>query len=96
MEREAVLSAVRAVKPDIEAGYPIRLLGLVGSMARGEADSGSDVDILVEYRPGLSLFKLEAVRARLSDAVHRDVAMVFRAGLHPAIERRLTADLIPL
>ncbi len=38
--------------------YNVRLFG---SVARGEADEASDVDILVELEPGRSLFDLGGV-----------------------------------
>jgi predicted nucleotidyltransferase len=48
--------------------HHIKRLGIFGSYARGEAGEGSDVDVLVEFKPGKapSLFKLPDVQEELS------------------------------
>jgi predicted nucleotidyltransferase len=48
---EELKRAIDAVRSDIEANYPIRLVGVFGSLAREEAGPDSDVDILVEAGP---------------------------------------------
>jgi uncharacterized protein len=42
----------------IAARYGARRLRVFGSVARGEADEQSDLDLLVELEPGRSLFDL--------------------------------------
>jgi uncharacterized protein len=59
VERERVLAALRQEVPRLR-GLGITRLSLFGSMARGEIDSRSDVDLLVEIDPAshFSLFEL--------------------------------------
>ena len=90
---EAALGALRA---DLEASYPIRLIGVFGSVARGDSGPGSDVDLLVEARPGLSLFKLGAVQALIEGALGRPVDLVFESGLKPRMRERIAAEMRPL
>ncbi|HMR50246.1 MAG TPA: nucleotidyltransferase domain-containing protein [Arachnia sp.] len=44
-----------------------------GSVARGEAGPDSDIDLLVEFLPGASLFDLVAVELELEELLGRSV-----------------------
>jgi predicted nucleotidyltransferase len=52
MDREEVLTKLRADEPRLRAQFGVRSLALFGSVGRGEATGTSDVDLLVEYEPG--------------------------------------------
>ena len=88
-----VLSNLRA---DVETRYPIRLLEMFGSVARGEAGPDSDVDILVEGLPGLSLFKLWYVQEAIEEAVGRPVDLVFADVLKSPMRERIASELVLL
>lgn len=83
---EAVLAVVRDYQPRArEIG--VELVGVVGSVARGEARADSDVDIAYDViGPGLSLFKLGGLLMDLQDAIGRPVDLIDRERLKP--ERR--------
>lgn len=51
----------------------VRLAVLYGSMARGDADGGSDVDLLVALSSDDDLWATAELSRRLSDAVKREV-----------------------
>jgi hypothetical protein len=94
--RDDILSILRATRPSVEDRYPIRLLGLVGSAARGEMREDSDIDVLAESLPGLTLFKLGAVSNILEDALGRHVDILLADGLKPRILEDVRRDLRPL
>lgn len=56
----------------------IRRLSLFGSVARGEAEVGSDVDLLVELDPNarVGLFRLVALERQLSELLTRPVDLL--------------------
>lgn len=64
-------------RADLARRYPIRRLGLFGSVARGEAGPGSDVDVLVEFSGPIGFevadlaLELEALLGRRVDLVSR-------------------------
>lgn len=64
--------------------------GIFGSVARGEAGEGSDVDFLVELEKGRSLVDLAGLRLDLCDLLDRDVAYIADA----AIGSRMYADAL--
>jgi predicted nucleotidyltransferase len=93
---EELKRAIDAVRSDIEANYPIRLVGVFGSLAREEAGPDSDVDILVEAGPGLTLSRLGAATLTLEKALGRPVDLVFESSPHPRSRLRVVAELRPL
>jgi len=48
------------------AAHGVRNLRVIGSVARGDEHPDSDVDLLVDLPPGLSLFGLGRVKADLA------------------------------
>ena len=52
---QAILQKLRQHKPELQKKYPISRLGVFGSYARGEATTGSDIDIAVEITGPMGL-----------------------------------------
>ncbi len=71
-------------------------LRLYGSVARGEETTTSDVDILVDLRPGRMLMTLGALSAELSDLLGTDVDVTTEQVLRPEVRRRALAEAIKL
>lgn len=61
-----------------------------GSVARGENDDSSDVDFLVEFKKGRTLFDLIRLRLALKDLLGIEVEIVTPATLHYLRERVLS------
>jgi uncharacterized protein len=61
MKREEVLQKLAASTPTIRQ-HGVKSLAVFGSMARGEATAGSDIDILVEFEEGWQVGLFEFVR----------------------------------
>jgi predicted nucleotidyltransferase len=73
--------------------YNVRVFG---SIARGEADSKSDIDILVDMEPGRSLFDLGGLLMDLQDLLGHDVDVVTERGLRERIRERVLKEAIAL
>ena len=67
-----------------------------GSVARGEADSKSDIDLLVDLEPGRSLFDLGGLLMDLQDLLGYKVDVVTARGLRDRIRERVLNEAIPL
>jgi predicted nucleotidyltransferase len=67
-----------------------------GSVARGEQRPGSDIDLLVEFEPGRSLFDLGGLICDLEDLLGGPVDVVTADELRPQIRERVLADAVPL
>src|SRR5260370_17683708 len=65
--------------------YGVKELSVFGSAARGEMVPESDVDIMVEFEPGVrtGLIQFESLVEALESLVGRRVDLVTRRGLKP-------------
>jgi uncharacterized protein len=71
-------------------------LRMFGSVARGEAGDGSDIDFIVDLEPGRSLFDLGGLLMDLRDLLERDVDVVSERSLRPRVAERVLADAVEL
>jgi len=82
---------------DIEAlcrRYGVRELALFGSAARGSAGADSDVDLLVEFAPDVSVgfMTLSRMQRELAALLGRPVDLVPKNGLSPTIAESVLAE----
>lgn len=94
-ERERVIRVIRAHQADLLA-LGVGRLWLFGSIARGEADSRSDVDVMIAIPAGrkFSLFDLGEVRVELCELLGREADVVIEEDLRPDLRRDIALDLI--
>ncbi len=82
---------------DICARYGIARIEVLGSIARGEATSKSDIDLLYELRPGARLgWAIEQLSDELSELFGRPVDLVSRRALHAALRDQVLAEAQPV
>ncbi|HNS03088.1 MAG TPA: nucleotidyltransferase family protein [Anaerolineae bacterium] len=93
MQREAILQTLSAHKPELSAKYGVTRLGIFGSVARGEASSASDVDIVVEMPP--DLFMMVHMKEDLEDILAAPVDLIrYSRFLNDTLKRRIDHDAI--
>ena len=91
-----VLKAKREEILRIAARHGARNVRLFGSVARGEADAKSDVDVLVDMEPGRSLLDMGGLLMDLQELLGRRVDVVSERGLRERIRERVLQEAIPL
>jgi hypothetical protein len=96
------LGELRARRDEIlrvAAAYGARNVRVFGSVARGEADAQSDVDLLVDLTADVGGFAyfglLEDLRQALADVLEREVDVVDSAGLN-RLRERVLREALPL
>ncbi len=67
-----------------------------GSVARGEADSESDIDLLVDMEAGRSLLDLSGLLIDLEDMLGCNVDVVTERGLRDRIRERVLKEAVAL
>ena len=78
------------------AAHGVRNLRVFGSVARGEDRHDSDVDLIADMPPGLSLFGLGRVESDLEAILRARVDLIPAADLKPSVRERAERDLIAL
>jgi predicted nucleotidyltransferase len=76
--------------------HGVQLLGVFGSVARGEETSQSDIDLLVTIPHGMGLIGMGRVERELSDLLNARVDLVPADGLKPGVRKNVLADLVML
>lgn len=71
---------------------PVKKAYLFGSQARNEATSESDIDILVELEPMVSLFDFVRMKLQLEDILHMPVDLVSTNGFSPYVKPYIDQD----
>lgn len=74
----------------IELG--VKSLSLFGSVARNEGTAKSDIDILVDFDPRKGLFFFIELKEYLEKLLKRDVDLVTKRALHPALKKRILSE----
>ena len=87
-KREQILRAA--------ASHGARNVRVFGSVARGEADAQSDIDLLVEFEPERSLLDHAALWLELQDLLGCKVDVVSDRGIKPRIRERVLREARPL
>lgn len=71
----------------------IALVGLFGSMARGEATTTSDIDLLVRFSKKKSLLTLVKLEREMSIVLGRKVDLVTEAALSPYLRDKIKNEM---
>jgi predicted nucleotidyltransferase len=96
MSLEELLQAKREDILHTASKYGAYNVRVFGSVARGEADSESDIDLLVDMEPGRSLFDLGGLLMDLQDLLNCNVDVVTEDGLRDRIRERVLKEAIAL
>ena len=81
---------------EMAAKYGAYNVRVFGSVARGEADSASDVDFLVEMESGRSLLDLGGLLMELQELLGCQVDIVTEKGLRRRIRDRVLNEAVPI
>ncbi|MEQ1707521.1 MAG: nucleotidyltransferase family protein [Terricaulis sp.] len=95
LDSDTALAQLRRLEPELRQ-FGVASLYLFGSLARGEAESESDVDLFFERQPGrrLSLLDVIGIRHFLEDQLHSPVDLILRESLHPMLRGDIEAEAV--
>ena len=96
MTLSALLQEKREEILQLCAKYGARNVRVFGSVARGEDREDSDVDFLVEFEPGRSLFDQSGLVQELEELLGRKADVVTERGLYWLLRRRILKEARPL
>jgi predicted nucleotidyltransferase len=95
MDRETVIMKLSHNRQLLEQ-YGVKSLRLFGSVARGEAGVGSDVDLLVEFDPSahIGMFEFSRLRRELSRLLGYEVDLATPDALHKGMKEDILREAI--
>jgi predicted nucleotidyltransferase len=95
MDRDYVISRLREHEPELRAAG-IMSLSLFGSVARGDANSDSDVDLMADFDGAKKLSLLGAVglENKLTDILGVKADLSQKEMLKPDVLRRATREAV--
>jgi uncharacterized protein len=96
MEVQKLLEEKREDILKIAASHGAFHVRVFGSVARGEADESSDIDLLVDMEPERSLLDLAALLTDLQELLGRKVDVVTENGLYWLLRGRILKEAKPL
>jgi predicted nucleotidyltransferase len=94
MLNASILQGKRDEVLRIAAKYGARNVRVFGSLARGEAGPGSDLDLLVSLDPGRSLLDLIAIKQDLEDLLGCEVDIVTEAAISPYLRDQVLKEAV--
>ena len=89
-----ILEKLRELKPELENEYFVQEIGVFGSYVRNEQTLDSDIDLLIQFRDGMDLFKLAYLINWLGEIFGKKVDIANKKTLRPRIGRKILSEVI--
>jgi uncharacterized protein len=96
MKAKTLLEQKRTQILEKAAQYGAYDVRIFGSVARGDDDEVSDIDLLVKLEPGQSLMDLGGFLYDLEKILGTNVDVITEKGLRPRIRDEILREAIPL
>ena len=92
--KNEILQILQTMKPKLKTEYNVKIIGVFGSLVRGETHRKSDIDVLVEFDPPIGLFKFLELEELLGKRLGGKVDLVSRKALKPEIGRSVLTEAV--
>jgi len=89
-----VLRALRDHERELTTRFAVRSLAVFGSVARGDANAASDVDLLAEFSRPIGLLHLSGTTLYLEGILGRKVDLVLRRAVLPELREAILAEAV--
>ena len=90
---EEIENLIRNNKEELNEKYGLISIGIFGSYGRGEQNTDSDLDLLVEVRRPMGFVKFIRLENHLSQLLGVKVDMVTKKALKPYIGKRILQEV---
>lgn len=91
-----IQNTIIAEKDEIRRKYRAEIKGIFGSYARGDFHADSDLDLLVDFDEGASLFDLVGLQQFLEEKLECKVDLVSRRSLREELRTSILNEMISL
>ena len=90
---DGIEARLRELKPELERRFGVIRIGVFGSVARGEEDAESDVDVLVELEEPIG-WELVDLQDRLEEVLGRRVDLVTVGALREEMSATVMREVV--
>lgn len=91
---EKIVKTIKGLEGQIKKDYKAEIIGIFGSYARGEQKKGSDVDILVRFLRGATLFDFVGLSNFLEERLDLKVDVVSERAVRPELKRQILEEVV--
>jgi predicted nucleotidyltransferase len=95
-ESRIITETIAGLKEEVSREYRAEVVGVFGSYARGEQKAGSDVDVLVNFLPGATLFDLIGLADFVEERLNLRVDVVPVDALREEIREQVLKEALSL
>jgi len=93
---DEITRELEKIKEEISTQFKAEIIGLFGSYVRGEQKEGSDLDILVRFNEGASLFDYIGLADFLEEKLQLKVDVVSERAVRPELRDQILKEVIML
>ena len=94
MTKNKILSILQQSKDKLKREFHLKDIWLFGSFVRGEQRGKSDVDVLVDFDDGATLFDWAGLGIYLEEKLGRKVDIVTKKSVRPQWKRAIFKEMI--
>ncbi len=91
--RDQITEEIRRMKPELARRFSVLRIGVFGSVARGEADADSDVDVLVQLGEPTFDHYMD-LKFLLEDTLGRPVDLVMEETVKPRMKPVIDREVV--
>ena len=96
MSKESIIDMLKNQKAFLYDKFSIKNLNLFGSVARGDDNNDSDIDILVEFYKTPDLLTFIEIEEYLSKTLNQKVDLVIKRKLKPQLKETILKEAIAI
>lgn len=91
-----ILKTLGSLETRIRKDYRAEIIGVFGSYARGEQEQTSDIDIIVRFHKGATLFDFSGLADFLEEKLHAKVDIVSENGIRKELKKRILNEVVTI
>jgi len=93
---EEIKKVLKDVEDIVRREFKAEIVGIFGSFAKGEEREDSDIDLLVRFQRGATLFDLVGLADFLEERLGRKVDVISERALRDEIREQVMGEIVRL
>jgi hypothetical protein len=96
MSNQEIIDKIKEKKDFLATNYAISEIGLFGSVARGEDNKKSDIDLMISFenKKKVSLFDLIHIKHYFEDLLGKKIDLVHKPMIRPSLKKQIIKEAI--